>query len=109
LSGNPSACTTALSPPLTASVPIALSLVLPGGAAITLAAPGAATTGSTLNPSFAFDPIVLGTILGLPYTLNLSAQEVSRHVIPEPTTLPLVALGLAGAALAGRRVRRSKS
>jgi hypothetical protein len=108
-----SACTTMLSPSMPASNPIPLSMVLTGVPPLVLVAPGAATTGSNLNPSFAFNPIAMGTIAGYPYTLNLAAQEVSRHLtsdpVPEPTTLLLVGLGLAGVALAGRGVRRSKS
>ena len=56
--------------------------------------------------AFALNPFVVGSFAGFPLTAMLTATEVSRHVIPEPTTAPMLAIGLV--ALAAWRARRGR-
>ena len=71
-----------------------------------LSALGVGAISGLLLPAFAFNSLVVGSFQGFPIIAALAATEVSRHVVPEPTTMPLLALGLVAFALTGRRLRR---
>jgi hypothetical protein len=67
-----------------------------------------AAPGSSLQTSFAWSGISLGHIASMPLVLTVTGQEVSRHLVPEPSTLPLLAMGLAGLAAVGTGLRRKR-
>jgi hypothetical protein len=94
-----------------ASVTVPISVPLTGANAFALSAPGAATLGSSLLPAFAFAPLSFGTALtfaGFVLTATLSAVEISRVAVPEPTSFSLLGLGILGLAGSAWRVRRNR-
>jgi hypothetical protein len=61
---------------------------------------------------FPFAPFTFALFPGpggpVPITAMLTATEISRHVVPEPMTGSLVALGLAGLAIGRWHLRRGR-
>lgn len=77
---------------------VGVPLPLPLTFAISATGLGAVGVPSTIT----FAPLV-GTAGGQASTTFYTATEISRHYVPEPSTLPLLGMGLAFVGVAGRR------
>ena len=90
------------------SVPVPITL----GPAGTLNGPLVGAVSGMILPTIAFSPALLGTFQSFPILATLTATEVSRHyraqAVPEPGTMPLMAIGLVLFGIAGRQMVRCR-
>ena len=85
------------------SLPVPLSSLFPP-VVVPVKVPGAAP-GSALPKTLTWSAMSLGSMGSMPLTATVVATEINRHLVPEPSTLPLVAMGLAGIAGVAARQR----
>lgn len=85
--------------------PLGITTAVSPTAPVPMSGPAVATPATA---TLRIPTTLLATFLGVPGTWTFVGTEISRTVIPEPTTLPLLALGAGGVLGAGWIARRSR-